>query len=445
MKEPGIYLFSDVKNKERIVKTMVALANKQGGTIFIGVSENLEILGLKEVETIENDIHNIVKEKTTPILPYISKMVTSNEKHVLVISVWEGPRKPYLYDLDAYVFENNELKTADNKLINGLFDDRKAHDCSWERNLVYEASIEDLDLDEVKGIALNANIEYSDEVDFLRRQGLLIGDVPTNAAIVLFGKYPSKFLPQTRIRMSVYSGIEENRKLVQVHIFEGNLFSNLRDIKTKCEDIYGKNLRITGYDRTNDNVLPETAFREAILNAMVHRDYSVYNSFLNIIINNNELQIKNSGNLIKGITLDSLRKEHLSILRNQDLANICYLSGFIEMAGSGTLRIIEECNRTGLIVSWTSGEDIIGISIKGLKHKESVKHNYKLSSNDSIQKVYDNIIEYIRKHPGCKVKDVQECINKSVPTTKRYLQSLKEYSIISYKGSLQTGGYYVED
>lgn len=434
---------------EEISKAIVALANGKGGTVLLGVTNDRRIIGIEDAYSWVESLKKNIKKSITPKLPYSTEIVDYDGHDVIMISVWEGVAKPYLYELKAYISMGSEIIAADNKNLLALFDNRAKHDETWERERVYTAGLEDLDMERVASIHQSISqrndswADISDE-EFLSRTGLVYMGAPTNASLVLFGKFPARFIPQIRIRVALYGG-KENNHLLEVVMFEGNLFDNLEQISDYCKNLYGTTLRIDGLIREQVPRLPEIVFREALLNAMVHRDYSSHKSFLNIMIYSDNIQISNYGSLLNGITVDSLMKEHLSILRNPDIANICYLCGYIETAGSGTLRILNECQLSDINVKWTEDSCILTIKLDGIKHlkNERTNDNPIRLSNIEQQKTLDSIIVFISHNPGCKLHDVQSNIGKSTATIKRYIQLLKENGIITYEGSLKTGGYKI--
>lgn len=435
-------------NIDTVLETLVAMANGKGGTVLIGVDDTHQVLGVEDIQDICISISSKVAQMISPRLPYTISAVDYHDKKIVMISVWEGSNKPYLYNMKAFLFMNHSLAAADSQDLLNLFKKRSEHDESWEREKVYDASLEDLDMVLVRTIMEEAikthpSLQVDSEEDFLMRMGLLSSYVPTNAAILLFGKYPAQFLPQTRIRISVFSS-DDHSSLDAVHIFEDNLFVNIENITKYCVDLYGKTLRIDGLLREETPILPIVAFREALLNACVHRDYGSQRSFLNIVINSDSLQISNYGSLLEGISVESLRTEHHSILRNPDIANICYLCKLIENAGSGTLRIIEECKLyPNLSVEWKDENNILSFVLKGIKHIKIDKDNaspVKISTK-SVQMGLNDIVAFIGNNPGCKLIDIKNEIQKSLASTKRYLQLLRESGIIEYVGSPKTGGY----
>lgn len=444
---PSLCFFKTI-DVDNVVKAMVAMANGHGGTILIGVNDRHQVVGINVAKDTDCNIEKNISTSVSPRLPYTLSAVEYKGKHVVILSVWEGASKPYLYNMEAYtMIDGNLCKAGANDLL-VLFKDRSGHDESWERIRCYGADMSALDMDRIKNVLAQIQQRSADfrtltKEEFLVKTGLVVSDVPTNAALLLFGKNPAQYLPQIRIRVSVFSGVDV-RSLVEVRIFEGNLFDNVEQLTEYCSSLYGKTLRIDGMYRKEIPMLPIVAFREALLNAMVHRDYSSHRSFLNIVVNADNMQIANYGTLPEGISVEALRTEHHSILRNPDIANVCYLCKLIEVAGSGTLRIIEECQRyPGLSVEWKDENNILTFVLKGLKHKRlDAEENNKLKlSNTAMQIVLDNIVAFVGANPGCKLSEIQTEVSKSLATTKRYVQLLRENGIIEYVGSAKTGGY----
>ena len=445
--DSSLCFFETIKT-DNVIKTMVAMANGHGGTILLGVDCRHHVVGVDDSANAVNKLEESISKSVLPRMPYTLSVVGYKGKQVIILSIWEGSSKPYLFNMKAYTMEDGNLREADADRLLMLFDDRTGHDESWERVRCYNAEMDALDMDRVKKVLADIQQRSADfrnltHEEFLVKTGLVVSDVPTHAAILLFGKNPSQYLPQVRIRVSVYSGVDV-RSLVEVRIFEGNLFDNIEHLTEYCSGLYGKTLRIDGMYRKEVPVLPMAAFREALLNAMVHRDYSSHRSFLNIVVNADNLQISNYGTLPEGVSVESLRTEHHSILRNPDIANICYLSNLIEMAGSGTLRIIEECRQyPGLCVEWKDENNILTFVLTGLKHKklDTPEANKLRLSNVAVQKALDDIVAFVGTNPGCKLSDIRTVTGKSLASAKRYIQLLRENGIMEYVGSAKTGGY----
>lgn len=447
--QSSILQFFEEIHPESIAKCIVAMANERGGNIVIGISETHQVSGMNDDGQQYENLLAIFNSRIAPKVSCNFYKTQFKEKTILLITVLEGTSKPYLLDTAAYTFVADQVIKADNRLISLLFDERAAHDLSWEREKVYSATIDDLDMNCISRVKLEASNKHAQYKDysieaFLQELGLLHLGVPTNACILLFAKHPAQFIPQSRIRLSVYAGEEDNRSLTQVRVFEGNFFDNLNSITDEINRLYGTKVQIDGTYRKEVQMLPEVIFRESILNAMVHRDYSSYSSFLNICVSSSNLKIISYGSLLEGITVPLLSQEHNSILRNPDIANVCYLYNLIEVAGSGTLRILSESRLyPGLLPQWQDQDNIVTLTLAGLTYMPATgltRHRIQVA-NESMQKMLDLILAYIERNPGCKLQQIKELTGKSLASTKRYIQFLKDSGVIQYIGSLKSGGY----
>ena len=184
---------------------------------------------------------------------------------------------------------------------------------------------------------------------------------------------------------------------------------------------------------------------------MIHRKYDDYQTYTRINVYADHLEIINSGRLPEGLTTEDLSKRHFSQLRNPDIANAFYVLRYIEAAGSGTLRIIEECKKNHCAMpEWHQGDDTVTLVFKAElpseKYGGDIVVDYViagLTPNLEIQKLLTVIYTTIKNVGNIKVLDVQKLTGKSYVSCKRYLQLLKEAGLIEYRGSLKTGGWFV--
>lgn len=431
---------------------VVAMANANGGKILIGVDNKRQVVGVPNSDFVLSDFQNFIFNKVHPRLPYNAETMEFGDKKLIILTVWEGSNKPYLLERNAYVFQGEAVVKANSSQLEQLFSLRGSHDCSWEREVPNSVEIQDIDMQRVRDIlmsAKNKNTRLNDEteISFLEHQGLLCCGMPTNACVALFGKYPTQYLPQIRTRISLYANNEDNRNLLQTHMYDGNLFEQLEEVESYVKQLYSKQIIINGLQRTEASNLPLVAFREGLLNAMAHRDYRPISSFINIIVDKNKLSILNQGGLLPGLSTESLSIEHNSILRNPDIANIFYLSGFIEMAGSGTLRILSEIKKyRDINVVWKEENDILTLSFDGLSH--SIADNSQIGkkiqlSNPSMQESLNQIVEFIKAHPGTHIADIAAYMDKSIASIKRYLMLLRENDMLETIGDSRKGGYKI--
>ena len=444
-------LFFPIAHTDVIVKAACALANTHGGTILIGVNEKGDVSGVEE-----QDIPLItmsLSKEISPSLPFISKTMETNGKVVGIVLIWDGANKPYVADGYSYILNHDAVVAASPSEVVALFASKQAVEDGWERMTQGPDPISLLDdevLVKIKTSLMEkgkANGDTSDE-NVLKLMGFIRHDELTNAGIVVTTKTPSAFLPQTRIRVSVFSEKDRKPSLVDVKLFDSSMVKAVDDIAEYIYNLYPKRVVIDGMVRQEIETVPLTAIREGLLNAVVHRQYESYQSFVAINAYANYLEIVNSGYLMTGITLEELKNTHRSVLRNPDIANAFYQLGYIEMVGSGTLRIISECRRNGCKdPEWSIQDNCVVLTFPDVQHrlstleKESQIDLSKLSYDTSVTESLAKIIDYLTHNEKVKLNKLMEITSKSYPTVKRYMQILKEAGIVKYDGNLRSGGW----
>ena len=455
----GAMLFLNKELNESLFgQTASALANANGGDIILGVDEKGRVTGLDgDAQEIGSKCMDIVRQDVSSNLPVNIQPIEYDDKQVLLVSVWAGTKKPYLYKDDFYVCVNGSVRRATVAQLNKLIMESAHAGLNWERVMIPLASLEDLDMEMVRGVMqsarnkINLGSEEMTEEEFLVKQGLMVQGMVTNACMMLFGKSPMKFIPQSAIRLFVYAD-NEAHQLVKTKIYTDNIFRNIDMIFDDFNDIYGNKMVINGLIRENREAFPKVALREAVLNAIIHRDMSSLESFLTISIFASKTEISNTGELMGGMTAASLKRQHNSVLRNPDMAYVCYLRQLMELAGSGTLRIVDNCKENGFGEPiWSNKSNVVKIVFPGLRPRLArydVRKDVdggKLVVSDVRDKELHDIVAYIRKHPGAKIAEIEKATSRSKSTLKRNLSFLKMTGKIVYEGNKRVGGYVVID
>ena len=460
-------------DKDSIAKTIAAFINTQGGDLVIGVEDNKKVVGVENAKKACASIQKMLVEYIQPIAPIFTQVVNYKKKDLILISVWEGAKKPYQFKGKIFTRENDATKLSSVSNLTSLIKERKEADFHWERRTVLGSSLQDLDTEEInQSIALykayKPNIVIEDAEDFLIQIGLIQNGNLTNACMVLFGKKPTRFIPQSKIRITIYPSTVSGDNFLNDKTFDGSLFQNIAAILNFIEISFGKNIVVDGILRKEKYNYPLMAVREGLLNAMVHRDYNSVNGFLQISIYSDRTEISNFGGLPLGITIKDLKKEHSSILRNPDIAQICFIRKYIEMLGSGTLRMINDCKVNGFRVPvWTDKDNITtvvfpGLSIKAKGHKDvgkdvgkDVSEGVNEGVNEGVKKVHfqaesegvnaelNAIYSVIEKSPGLKAPAIAGALGVSLSTAERYIKKLKDAKYVKFVGAPKTGGYFI--
>ena len=268
-----------------------------------------------------------------------------------------------------------------------------------------------------------------------------------NAVVLIFFFNLSFFIPQSRIRLSMF---DDNGSLIEVRLFNGDIVSNVENIVNYVPLIYGNNVTIHGLEREEHEIIPIVALREGLFNACVHRDYDSIESFVRINIYANRLEIINSGRLPKGLSIQELINSHVSIIRNPDIANACQQARYIEMAGSGIPRIIESCRKNGSATPiWTSDDSTVTLTFPNVYHNKKGTGDFfelaldQIDSSSEVKEDLMRIVKHIRNHQNTKTSDLQELIGKSNATIHRYLDILKTAGLVQFVGARKTGNWQI--
>jgi ATP-dependent DNA helicase RecG len=225
----------------------------------------------------------------------------------------------------------------------------------WENQPAIGYTIDDLDAKEIQQTVTESlaagRLEgpWSGVGDTLRRFHLLAsGDVPTQAAVMAFAIEPLPDFPQCALRLARFRGVTKSEFLDQQQL-TGHAFLLLREATLFLR----RHLPVAGrfesgvLERIDEPLFPPLALREAMVNALIHRDYAVYGGAINVAIFDDRVEISSAGMLPFGLTPADLTRDHDSRPRNPLLAELFFRRGFIERWGRGTQKIVDLCVAAG--------------------------------------------------------------------------------------------------
>ena len=213
-----------------------------------------------------------------------------------------------------------------------------------------EATIDDVDARAVTSFVRLARIERqfplpakTPTADVLAHLHLLHGDRPGNAAILLFGRDPQRFLPSAEVRCMHFHGTDIQRPVPFYRVFKGTLFEQ---VDMAVDFVLSKLNRSVGTRAESNQApvrheIPPDVIREAIVNAIAHRDYTSAGA-VQVSVFADRVEVWNPGMLPPPLTPESLRRPHGSIARNPRICEALFLTHYIEKYGTGTLMMIRE-------------------------------------------------------------------------------------------------------
>ncbi len=323
---------------DKIMASISAFSNNKGGTILIGVSDKGEVAGVDVGKNTLEDLANYIKRNSDPPLYPSIGTARLEGKTLLLVEVSESPEKPVFFKDKAYkrVGKSNQ-RIASSEIRKMAKEEKKI--LNWDERICEGATLEDIDEEKVKWYleerenARNISKEIKIPVaQFLQNIKSLEGDKPTNAGILFFGKVPQRFLPNARLRVVKFKGT----KVIHPTLDTANCEGTIWEMVNTAEDFIRKNIRLLGtrteksFRREDKFEYPITALREAVVNALIHRNY-LETGDVRVFIFDDRVEIINPGTFPKGVTPE--KPVHKPV--NEVISQQVYDIGFIDKYGSG--------------------------------------------------------------------------------------------------------------
>lgn len=253
------------------------------------------------------------------------------------------------------------------------------------------------------------------------------------AALVLFGKDPGKFYPSIYVRIGRF---RDELDLVFQESEEGNIINLYQAVLDQINHKFIiKNITFEGMYRIETPEYPREAMREAILNALVHRNYM--GAHTQIRVYDDKISFWNEGNLQSPLTVESLKRPHSSRPRNVLIADVCFKGGLIDTWGRGTIKILETCKHAGL-----PDPEIIerdgGLLVTIFKNNLTGEQLAKLGLNERQLKAVD----YVKEKGKITNKEYQTLNSISERTASRELSELTNKQVLKSSQTKGAGSYF---
>ena len=308
------------------LKTVSAYSNFYGGEIVFGVNDDGSVCGIDNPDQVCLDIENRINDSISPKPDF--EIDIDDSKKIIRLIVREGQYKPYLYKGKAYRRSDTASIEVDQAELKELV--------LQGSNLYFEelpCGKDDLLFQELSAkLVKNLDIKVVSE-DILRTLGLFTKDKKfNNAAALLSDENDFYGIDIARFGNSI-NEIMDRETISKASVLK-QYDAALNMIKR-----YYQYEEISEIERKKVDLVPEIAYREAIANALIYRDWSI-NSHIRISLFSDKIEIKSPGGLPRGITAEEYMKGDISCLRNPILGNVFFRLHYIEMFGTGVRRIL---------------------------------------------------------------------------------------------------------
>ncbi len=432
-------------NVKDICNALVGFVNQDGGMLAVGIEDNLEIRGFKDCKDKINKIREAIPVFIKPpVSCIINEIECKNNKNqddvILIIEILPGSCVHTNQKDEAYLRcgQGTSRLNFDQRI--NL--ERDKGNQVFEKQIVENLSLEDLDRFLLEEYANKSRITYSKLDDILLSRNLaeIKNDklVINNAGLLLFANYPSNWIERARVRVLRYEGEEEKtgRELntIKDENFEGNIITQ---IKNSTQII---NSLLRDFSSLGDKGVfiktpeyPEFAWMEALINALVHREYGLSGSDINIKIFENRMEVISPGNFPSTVNEDNILDVHFS--RNPRIARVLSDLGYVKELGEGVNRMFEEMSKLNLpdpeFIG--KGNGVVKVILRNNIEKRRFKKEIDLLKEinhpelDNLSEDELTILTYVLENKKVTTKGCSSLISKSEDTARNKLKKLTLY------------------
>jgi ATP-dependent DNA helicase RecG len=337
--------------EEGIARSVTAMLNAEGGMILLGMDNTGHFIGLSSPQTVE-PLMTHLEQAISPKVPLRVERVEYAGKQGALIEVPRGSDVPYVHKGAIYIRTGAQNRAATAEQVRALLGKREDAEQRWERVAAYGIEPDSLPRELLRRTAKRYGERYGQELtenpnawDCLERLNLTADLWPTRGAVALFQRDPLPAFPQFGIHATGFTG-ESKRETSEDVFFQGDLHNLLERAYDFCMDNLPRRTVIAGVMRRDTAILPSLAVREALVNALMHRDYAD-RAQVQVRILPSRLEVWNPGKLDQNPSEASVALR-VSRPTNPDIARVCSVWGLAELLGAGLERIQQAMQELGL-------------------------------------------------------------------------------------------------
>ena len=435
------------KWKDEYLEWICGYANAQGGKIYIGCDDSGNAIGTPNSHKLLEDIPNKIRDALGIVVGV--NLLNDKDKEYIEIDV-----PPYPIGISCkgiYYYRSGSTRQVLTGPALEAFLMRK-RGATWDNLPLPAFSLEDVNdelLDRFKQWGIKkGRIDQSvlDEPKniLMEKLHLMNGSYLTNAAMLLFSKEPEKWQLGAYIKLGYF---ETDADLLYQDEIHGSILEQIDKVVELVHLKYMKaKISYVGMQRIERYFVPEEALREAILNAICHKQYQS-GVPVQISIYEDRLYIANCGCLPENWTQENLMQKHASRPYNPNIAHVLYLAGFIESWGRGIEKICSSCEREGLpLPDYTINPGDIMILFKAPKDRivHSVTREVTEKVTDQLTDTELQILGLIEEDPAYTSSVLAEKLSLSRKTIALWLKKLKEKNVIERIGSDRKGYWKIK-
>ena len=413
---------------KNIKKEIVAFANSKGGTIYIGITDTGEILGLKDIKSDIESLSGMIREGIIGNLTTYTNIEIKeiDKKDIIELHITSAPEKPYyladkgLKSSGVYIRHGSSTIQATDEIIRKMLIESSKK--SFEEEI---SNVQELTFYYANEIFKKRNIEFSNEK--FKSLKMITDNKFNNLALLLSDQNPYT------VKCAIFDGTNKT-------LFKDRKELSGSYLKIVEDAFYYMNLSnhinstFNGLQRIDKKDYPDFSIREALLNAIIHRDY-YFNGSILLSIFDDRIEINSTGGLISTLSLNDVYNG-VSESRNPNFAEIFHRLNYVENYGTGIGRIINEYQDSKLKPIIELSENVFKITLPNLNYIESNKNEFNNMTQEEI------ITKYVKEKTKITRLEVEKLLNIGNTRSKQIINKLLEDHILVKKGTGKNT-YYV--
>lgn len=430
-----------------IKKEIIAFANCDGGKLYIGVRDDGTVIGLDNADSVSLQISNMVRDAIKPDITMFLhyETIVENGKNVVVVDIQRGTDRPYyltkkgMRPEGVYVRQGYSsvpaTDTAIRRMIKETDGDRFEAMRCLNQDLTFEATKKEFELRKTDfGPQQMRTLKLIDQDGLYSNLALLLSDQCVHT-----------------IKVAVFQGTDQTI-FKDRREFTGSLMQQMNEVYDFIDFRNQTRATIEKLYRVDVRDYPEVAVREALLNLLVHRDYS-FSASAFISIYEDRIEFVSIGGLMPGIDLEDVMVG-ISVCRNQDLANVFYRLHLIEAYGTGMGKIMkayESMQVKPVIETTKNAFKIILPNINAKYETENATVKTKsgtpvtVHTEKELSDEEEKILEYARKHGAITRNDVIGLLEVSASTAARVIRKMVKTNLLEQKGKARNTHYTIAE
>lgn len=430
-----------------IKKEIIAFANCDGGKLYIGVRDDGMVIGLDNADSVSLQISNMVRDAIKPDITMFLhyETIVENGKNVVAVDIQRGTDRPYYLAKKGMRPEGVYVRhgyssvpatdTAIRRMIKETDGDRFEAMRCLNQDLTFETTKKEFDLRKTDfGPQQMRTLKLIDQDGLYSNLALLLSDQCVHT-----------------IKVAVFQGTDQTI-FKDRREFTGSLMQQMNEVYDFIDFRNQTRATIEKLYRVDVRDYPEVAVREALLNLLVHRDYS-FSASAFISIYEDRIEFVSIGGLMPGIDLEDVMVG-ISVCRNQDLANVFYRLHLIEAYGTGMGKIMkayESMQIKPVIETTKNAFKIIlpNINAKCKTENATVKTKsgtpVTVHTEKELSDEEEKILEYARKHGAITKNDVIGLLEVSASTAVRMIRKMVKTNLLEQKGKARNTHYTIAE